>query len=73
MSEGFRVLETGVALVHQDEHIVPAAGSEATLATETGDVHYHFPVHLLVVGGLEESVRAEIRDEVMDQLYRALG
>jgi hypothetical protein len=79
--DGVEVLETGIAVVHEGEHIRPAAGAhgrfgEPASAAESGsgpDVHYHFPVHLVVTGSVPESDRAQIQDEILQQLYRALG
>lgn len=47
-----RVKETGIALVHEGELILPAAGSEAqaerVMADERAVIHYHFPVEIEV-------------------------
>jgi hypothetical protein len=47
-----RVERTGIALVHEGELIVPAAGSEAFLEQVTADqatvVQYHVPVEIEV-------------------------
>ena len=45
-----RVLETGIALVHEGELIRPAFGSEAQAELSAEDahaeIHYHFPVEI---------------------------
>jgi hypothetical protein len=47
-----RVLRTGIALVHEGELVLPAAGSEAQAEQVIGDsqtvIHYHFPVEIEV-------------------------
>jgi len=47
-----RVEETGIALVHAGELILPAAGSEAqaerVIADTQAVIHYHFPVEIEV-------------------------
>lgn len=47
-----RVRRTGIALVHEGELVMPAAGSEAQADRVIGDsrntIHYHFPVEIEV-------------------------
>ena len=47
-----RVLQTGIALVHRGEVVLPAAGSEAQAVRVVDDarqeIHYHFPVEIVV-------------------------
>ena len=49
-----RVLSTGLALVHEGELVLPAAGSAAEAERVADDdravIHYHFPVEIEVVG-----------------------
>jgi hypothetical protein len=49
-----RVLETGIALVHEGELVLPAAGSEAQAELVAEDaravVEYHFPVEIEIRG-----------------------
>ena len=49
-----RVLETGIALVHEGELVFPAAGSEAQAELIAEDartvIQYHFPVEIEVRG-----------------------
>ena len=58
-----RVLATGIALVHQGELILPAAGSEAQAervsADRGADIHYYFPVEIEVRGGAGPAVDTE--------------
>ncbi|MEQ8766301.1 MAG: hypothetical protein RL885_20470 [Planctomycetota bacterium] len=68
-----RVVKTGLALVHENEIVYPAAGSEAMavrVADEGGfDIVVHFPVVIEVTGEgsnlqeatAEEAARAESR------------
>lgn len=47
-----RVLRTGIALVHEGELVLPAAGSEAQAELVADDaravIHYYFPVEIEV-------------------------
>jgi len=64
----------GLAVVHRGEKIVAAAGSEAVLTSHGGgDVHYHFPVHVVMVGDLGAQAKKDIHDDIFDQLYTALS
>jgi hypothetical protein len=68
------VEQDGLAVVHRGERIVAAPGSEAVLsAGPGGEVHYHFPVHLVVVGDVDESVKSEIEARIWDGLHSALS
>jgi hypothetical protein len=53
-SRAARVLSTGLAVVHEGELVLPAAGSEAVAERVADDdravIHYHFPVEIEVVG-----------------------
>ncbi len=70
------VRETGIALVHEGEYIMPAAGSEATIESaqmsEQGEVNYYFPVEVVVVGSLPEEEREAIENRIWEQLREAL-
>ena len=66
-SRGARVRRTGIALVHQGELVLPAAGSEAEAETVLDDaqstIQYFFPVEIEVRGapeGHHPSVAAEL-------------
>ena len=64
----------GLAVVHRGEKIVAAPGSEAVLTSHVGgDVHYHFPVHVVMVGDLGEEAKQQIQADIMDQLDSALS
>ena len=76
-AEGGRVDRTGIALVHEGEHITPAPGSEAVvspLSGEAGDrvVNWHFPVEIEVVGQLSEDQRRAVAGHVYAELRDAL-
>lgn len=53
-SRAKRVRRTGLAVVHEGEVVLPAAGSEAEAEAAGNDartvVHYYFPVEIEVVG-----------------------
>jgi hypothetical protein len=70
------VRETGIALVHEGEFIMPAPGSEATIETaqmsEQGEVNYYFPVEVVIVGSLPEEEREAIETRIWEQLSDAL-
>jgi hypothetical protein len=73
---GGRVRETGIALVHEGEYIVPAPGSEAqiepTEAAEQAVVNYYFPVEIVIVGSLPEEERQAIETRIWEKLSDAL-
>ena len=73
---GARVRETGLALVHEGEFIVPAEGSEAAIEPadvgEQAVVNYYFPVEVVFVGGLPEEERARIEAGIWERLSGAL-
>lgn len=72
---GGRVERTGIALVHEGEYIVPAAGSEAVIspAGEEAVINYYFPVQVEVVGSLPHAEVQRVADYVFDQLDRELA
>ena len=71
---GDRVERTGIALVHEGEYIVPAAGSEARIAGGDGSVvNYHFPIEIEVIGSVDESVVAQVVQRVFAELDRELS
>ncbi|MFO0750677.1 MAG: hypothetical protein U1F43_34160 [Myxococcota bacterium] len=70
-----RVVETGIALVHEGEVVLPAAGSEAQATRVMDDarqeIHYHFPVEIIVHGTEAAPVEPEagaILAELRDHL-----
>ena len=56
-----------------DDLATPDGGGEPRETRSGGDVHFHFPVHVTVVGGLTEADRELLQDEVLDRLHRALS
>ncbi|KQR77305.1 hypothetical protein ASF98_21395 [Arthrobacter sp. Leaf337] len=71
---GVRVLSSGIAVVHEGEQIVPAEGASARFGPPpASDIHYSFPVHVVVVGGLDDQASTAIQEDLLDKLYRALG
>lgn len=69
-----RVRNTGVALVHEGEVVLPAAGSEAQSEQVIDDartaIHYHFPVEIEILEPAEVDIQ-NIADEVLSRLTRA--
>jgi hypothetical protein len=73
---GVRVLSSGIAVVHEGEQIVAAEGASAPFGpppASDSDIHYSFPVHVVVVGGLDDQASTAIQEDLLDKLYRALG
>jgi len=74
-SGGF-VKETGLAVVHEGEYIMPAPGSEAMIEPAQmmtqGVVNYYFPVELVIVGSLPEEEHAAIEARIWESLGDAL-
>jgi hypothetical protein len=73
---GDRVERTGIALVHEGEYIVPAAGSEARLtpAADSGPVvNYWFPVEIELVGEVDDAVVRRVAAYVFAELDRELS
>lgn len=73
---GGRVQETGIALVHEGEYIMPAPGSEAVIEPASlaaqSVVNYYFPVEIVIVGSLPEEERAAIEMRIWENLSDAL-
>ena len=73
---GVHVRETGLAIVHQGEYVLPAAGSEAVLEPTAGNdqtvINYYFPVEIVVIGGICEATHQEIQARVWEKLGDAL-
>ena len=71
-----RVLETGIALVHEGELVLPAAGSEAQAELVANDeralVEYHFPVEIEIRGEGGSIDVSEIARYVYERLARRL-
>jgi hypothetical protein len=74
---GGRVRQTGLALVHEGEFIMPAPGSEAEIEpAEMGDqrvINYHFPVEIVIVGSLPEEERELIETRIWERLGDVLA
>jgi hypothetical protein len=72
-----RVRRTGIALVHEGEYILPAPGAEAGMDAGGGgtprEVHYHFPVELVIVGTLSDAEREAIESRIWEHLADALA
>jgi hypothetical protein len=66
------VRETGIALVHEGEYIMPAPGSEAMIEpsqmSSEGEVNYYFPVEIVIVGSLPEEEREAIEARIWERL-----
>ncbi len=74
-SNAMRVEETGIALVHAGELIVPAQGSEARLAPAGGEglvAQYVFPVEIEVLSPPEPLDPHAIADLALTRLTRGL-
>jgi hypothetical protein len=73
---GARVRRTGIALVHEGELVLPAAGSEAEAEAVLGDdravVHYHFPVEVEVRGAPEGPDLHELIEQRLRRLAQRL-
>jgi hypothetical protein len=74
---GGRVEQTGIALVHEGEYIMPAPGSEAQIATaDRADgpvINYYFPVEIEVIGALNDEQIRRVSEYVFDELARELA
>jgi hypothetical protein len=73
---GDRVERTGLALVHEGEYIMPAAGSEALLSPAPGSgqvVNYYFPVEIELVGDLDATIVKQIVEKVFSEFDRELA
>jgi len=70
-----RVTRTGLALVHEGELVLPAAGSEAQAeragASDRTAIHYHFPVEVEVVAGGRSESLERLADQVLIKLMHA--
>jgi hypothetical protein len=80
LSGAARVEQTGIALVHEGELVVPAPGARAGFSGADGDtggdggpteVHYWFPVQIEVVG-LDEATAGAVVARVFEELGREL-
>jgi hypothetical protein len=75
-ASGGVVKETGLAIVHEGEYIMPAPGSEAEIKSAemgtNGVVNYYFPVEIVVVGSLPDEERAAIEARIWESLGEAM-
>jgi hypothetical protein len=75
-SGGF-VKETGLAVVHEGEYIMPAPGSEAAIEPAQmmtqGVLNYYFPVEVVIVGALSEEHHAQIETRIWRSFGDALN
>jgi hypothetical protein len=68
------VQQDGLAVVHHGEKIVAAGDSRAALTTGSGaEAHFHFPIHVVMVGDLGEETKCEIEARIWDKLNSALS
>jgi hypothetical protein len=75
--EAQRIVRTGIALVHANEVILPALGSEAQ-AEQVGEdaragIVYQFPVIVDVRGPAEPTDPATLREHALSALARELA
>jgi hypothetical protein len=72
-----RVTQTGIALVHEGELVLPAAGSEAQAEQAIDDaravVQYYFPVEIEVRAAPEPVPAREIVDMALETLASGLA
>ena len=70
------VEETGLALLHKHEVVLPAAKSEAQAKLVAEDsrtsVHYYFPVEIEVIAGCDGADPHAIADLALDKLARSV-
>lgn len=68
------VRQSGLAVLHEGETIVAAGDSRAELTTSSGaQAHYHFPIHVVMVGDIGEETKTEIEARIWDKLNSALS
>jgi hypothetical protein len=71
-----RVLATGIALVHEGELVLPAAGSAAQAAVVADDaravVEFYFPVEIEVRTGADRIDVQAIANHVYERIARRL-
>jgi hypothetical protein len=76
---GGRVHRSGIALVHEDEFILPAPGSEAVITPEADAVregqviNYYFPVEVELVGTLTEAQMQSLAKYVYNDLINEMA
>ncbi|MGW6915295.1 hypothetical protein ACWGB8_15975 [Kitasatospora sp. NPDC054939] len=66
------VERAGLIEVHEGDRVVPAPGSEAAVSARSGaEVHYYFPIHVVLTGDIAPEVRQAIEEGVWEQLCQA--
>lgn len=71
---GGLVKEDGLAVVHKNEYIIPAPGSEAVIeSVEMSNqvINYYFPVEIVIVGSLPEEEREMMEASIWEKLCEA--
>jgi hypothetical protein len=64
----------GLITVHPGDRVVPAPGSEAAVSARSGaEVHYYFPIHVVMAGDVTEETRSDIETSIWNALYHALS
>ncbi|MGF1430793.1 hypothetical protein [Kitasatospora sp. LaBMicrA B282] len=72
--EAQTVERRGLIEVHPGDLVVPAPGSEAAVSARSAtEVHYYFPIHVVMTGDIPPEAREEITASICDALYRALS
>jgi hypothetical protein len=66
--------ESGFALLHRGDQVIAAEDAQAALSRSPGTpVAYHFPIHVVMVGDLDEEVKCEIENRIWATLNTALA
>ncbi|MEU5235987.1 hypothetical protein ACH4UR_09860 [Streptomyces lydicus] len=64
----------GLIEVHQGDKVVPAPGSEAAVSARSAtEVHYYFPVHVVMAGDATEEAGSAVETRIWNALYQALS
>ncbi|MEV3912612.1 hypothetical protein [Streptomyces canus] len=64
----------GLIEVHQGDKVVPAPGSEAAVSARSGaEVHYYFPVHVVMAGEGTDEAAISLETRIYEALYQALS
>ena len=75
-TKGARITRTGIALVHEGELVLPAAGSEVQAETVLDDarqvVEYVFPVEIEVHGEPQQVDLEAVITATLDRLHQSL-
>jgi hypothetical protein len=75
-ASGGLVKETGLAVVHEGEYIMPDPGSKAEIGpgdiSGQGVINFYFPVEVVIVGTLPEAEKAALEARIWESLGDAL-